>query len=50
MLIENGDIFYSYIMGILEMLTGFHYYVRFLEKKTKRTDYFVFAALGLVVL
>ena len=50
MLIENGDIFYSYIMGFLEMLTGFHYYVRFLEKKTKRTDYFVFAALGLTVL
>lgn len=47
----NGlDIFNVYVMGSIEMLTVFHFYNRFLQKKAGMLSYFLFVFLGMAVM
>lgn len=42
------DFFNIYVMGIVQMLTGFHFFTGFLKRKVKPVYYAVFAVFGLV--
>ena len=44
------DFFNNYIMAIIQMLTGFHYYTKFMKKKVHFTAYMLFGALGMTVI
>ena len=47
----NGlDIFNVYVMGSIEMLTVFHFYNRFLQKKTGMLSYLLFVFLGMAIM
>lgn len=49
-MLDGLDFFSVYIMGSIEMLTGFHFFIRFLQRKGTVIDYILFAALGMVVM
>lgn len=44
------DFFNSYIMGSAQVLTGFHFFAAFLQKKVKPTHYFLFAVSGIIMM
>lgn len=45
---EYMDIFNRYIMGSAQMLVGFHYFVRLLQRKAGPIAYLLFAACGIL--
>lgn len=44
------DFFNNYIMGMIQMLAGFHYYTGFLNRRAQRQEYLLFALFGIVVI
>lgn len=44
------DFFNRYIMGSVQMLTGFHFLTRFLKKKVNLIYYLLFAAVGIALM
>lgn len=47
---DGLDFFNVYIMGSIEMLTVFHFFIRFLKKKVKFTHYILFVFLGITIM
>lgn len=48
--LDDLDFFNQYIMGSMQMFTGFYFYTRFLKKKIKPVYYFLFTVLGITVI
>lgn len=44
------DFFNSYVIGIIQMLTGFHYFTRFLQKKAGAFAYLMFLLCAIAVI
>lgn len=44
------DLFSTYIMGLLQMLTGFYFFVKFFQKKIKWYFYFLFGLASAVLI
>lgn len=49
-MINCMDFFNTYVMGSVQMLTGFHFFVRFLKKDGKPLQYLLFAMFGIVIM
>lgn len=45
---EYIDLFNEYVMGSIQMVTGFYYFVKFLKKKIKPVFYLLFAMVSIV--
>lgn len=44
------DFFNCYVMGIVQMLTGFYFFMRFIQKRVRLSVYFLFMVSGIVVI
>ena len=44
------DLFNTYIMGLIQMLTGFYFFVKFFRKKIKWYFYFLFGLASAVLI
>lgn len=47
---DGLDFFNVYVMGSIELLTGFYFFTRFLQRKVKVIYYILFAVLGIAVM
>lgn len=44
------DFFNCYVMGIVQMLTGFYFFMKFIQKRVRLSVYFLFMVSGIVVI
>lgn len=44
------DFFNCYVMGIVQMLTGFYFFMRFIQKRVRLSVYFLFMVSGTIVI
>lgn len=49
-MVDYLDLFNRYIMGSIQMLTGFHFLTRFLKRKVNLIYYLLFAAVGIALM
>ncbi len=49
-MVDYMDFFNCYVMGIVQMLTGFYYFTRFLQKRVKFYIWLLFLISGIVVI
>lgn len=44
------DFFNCYVMGIVQMLTGFYFFMKFIQKRVRLSVYFLFMVSGIIVI
>lgn len=44
------DFFNTYVMGSVQVLTGFYFFARFVKKRVKPMQYFLFVLFGIVII